>query len=419
LLGYDAACDPIRVCALRASIRAEGMVIVYDTAEMDADALLAAARADMSPAAEVARLWSSLPTRPRNPLPPLAVLILAFGAAAIILAPPRNLDPINQPILAIVALVVLGGVVLSSSISLLSNETPPDERLLLAVWYLRHALAVGDERLAPYIGPSLEDSNSVESVAGRFRVHWVNNLPGALRYNTVRRWLNPIVLVLFLGLVIALGKQCLPFGSVCQPVGNLQGPVYVIWGPGLMLMNELMKVGWMSIGTAYTDANGVRVLFDRRRRRVIRWEEVRSLTRLRFRNDRTFTPRDLYVLDAGDTVLAWGFNNIVSNIFWRSRNRTEGAQFARAVVARTGIPLRDGSALLRAVADASHGQFSPNWPKQLAPLSGMPPIEPSPQLTAAMDAVTPHPHFDRRDALACAPVAVYIAFCIIGWFAWS
>ncbi len=148
---------------------------------------------------------------------------------------------------------------------------------------------------------------------------------------------------------------------------------------------------------------------------------MRSLTQLTFRNDATYTSHYLYVLDTGDMALAWGYN-IIATGGLRSllpRNRPEDEQLAQTIAAYNGTPMRDGSALLLAVASTAKAAFYPDWPKLLAPKRGVSPVQLPPQMLAAMDAVSPHPRLAKRDILALIAPLIYAAFCVVGWTLWN
>lgn len=392
-----------------------------DVASMDAAAMLAAARADTSPAAEVVRLRTGLPPKPRKRLGPLMVLVFTFAAVVFVLAPPRNEVFNDLPSLAIVVLIVFGILALGASFVLVAKSSAPDERLLLAVWYLRHMLAAGDEQHAPVVQQTSQDSRP--GVATRHpHVLWADDLTRARRYNGFMRWFDSVSVALILALFISYTKPCLPlpFGASCLPLNFWPPPFYSLW-IGVVALSNVTKDLWMSTCTAVADADGIRLRVGRQRERHVDWGQVRSLTRLTFRNDATYTPHYFYVLDAGDTVLAWGYNIIVSKSIHhmlRPRNRPQDDPLAQAVIAYSGIPLRDGSFLAQAVARASKGYFDPNWPKFLIVPSDSLPTESLSQLEAAMMEVGPHQEFEKRDLLAFVLLAAYIVFCVAAWMIW-
>ena len=212
---------------------------------------------------------------------------------------------------------------------------------------------------------------------------------------------------------------CSPFQRHLSPL-NSPPPFYLLW-IGVVALSNLTRDLWMSAGVAVADAEGIRLRIGRRRERRVDWGQVRSLTRLTFRNDATYTPHYLYVLDAGETVLAWGYNIIVSKSIQHMwpRNRPQDDPLAQAVIAYSGIPLRDGRSWRKRWRERPRGISIRIGPNSYIIPSDSVPTESLSQLEAAMVEVGPYQEFEKRDLLAFVFLAAYIAFCIFGWIVWS
>lgn len=393
---------------------------MYNVADMDAKALVAAARTDTSSAAQVVRLRAGLPPKTPNRLAMLFLLLLLFGFAALVLTPPHGPLFADSPVFEVGLLVFLGLLVVGASFALVAKIGPPDERLLFGAWYLRRAFATADERLMPPIEQSAQDA--LPQAQCHPQVLWLDDLSLVRDVKRFIRWFDAMT---FLPVVLALAwfiKPCfvLPLGAVCQPPGPLSLVPYTLWIGGIGV-RYLKRGSLVHSSVAVADVAGFRLELGRGHERLIGWSEVRSLTRLTFRTVATYASHYLYVLDTGDMTLAWGYNIIVTgglrSLF--PRNRPEDEQLAMAIATYSNIPMREGSALLQVVASAAKETFSPNWPKLLAPLKSALPVQAPPQILAAMDVVSPHPRLEKRDILALIAPLMYVAFCIVGWRMWN
>ncbi len=242
--------------------------MAHDIASMDAAAMLEAARADVSPAAEVVRLRRGLPLKPPNRLTLLFFMLLIFGLAALVLMPPRSFLFADVPYVEAGVQVVLGLLVLGLTVTLVAKIGPPDERLLLAVWYLRRMFATADDQQMPPIQQSVALSEA--KAQQHPQVLWLDDLSRVRGVKRFMWWLDTPQFILLLIAFVWYVRPCfaLPLSPVCQPIGAMTLAPYLFW-IGSIGVRYLIRGLHTHSSTAVADVVGIRLELGRRRERHI------------------------------------------------------------------------------------------------------------------------------------------------------
>lgn len=387
--------------------------------EAEARRLLRSARADDTPAGW--RLWAQTRSQVAQLLVVAVCAVVFFAWTWYV----RTYLPLDD---ALATALLFGFSLLFAALlplgmwSLLVGRS---RKATLAVYVLRDIAAAGDERM-----PEVSDQPAPLSAVGvdgahDFKlIHWADR-PRA----TWQKAASAMALLLWAAFMAPLiyvpeWRWAGPLAFV-HPAFDLLltlGPWRNLIALALIICYYVpLAFGWRVSGrmVVTVDAHGLQWTTGWPRKRSIRigWNEVRSFTRLEFRNRWLPKPHTTFVLDCGSAILTWGYDPIRRSDgdqpFLRSDGDLppEARLLASIVVTHSTVALRQATPSAAVVLGETGRYLAHEWARRLQmPSDAAVPTLP-PGLAAAFRLMTP-PSVLRWTLvpLACLPAAGYAIY---------
>lgn len=323
----------------------------------EAERLIEAVEQDPTP---VGRMWRLRDQPDRGALLSLAPFALASVAVSwLILTQPA----VARIYLTPLALFLAALPTLFLPLTIIGRAVRYSRREAIAVWTLRQvaALPSDDPCWLAKKQPQPPDASDADSERRLRHVRWMDNVDAQIAEQSRSRRAGPFLTAgLLLYAIYESGIRITPkdWGIDSQPL--LLFALILAYAPFIAFLVR-RSFGNLRSGTLLVaTADGLRWTVSRRQYQV-RWDQVRSFSQIDFRNRALWGPQPMYVLDAGEAILAWGYDPTVAV----GGNAADYRDLNRVVVSHSGLPLRDLTGVARTVASALDDAEGRGWLKKL------------------------------------------------------